>query len=106
MDYTWPGNMRGLENTMKRFVILVPRKLIYEEDLPEVMLKSGEKIGSRSMSTRTLKERIEDLEKGAIQEALQSCIQNKRQAAKLLGLSRQGLLDKMKRYGIKPDESS
>jgi DNA-binding protein Fis len=52
-------------------------------------------------STQALKEAVAELEKRMIVEALQSCQQNQLQAAKLLGLSRQGLIKKLKRYGIK-----
>ena len=41
-----------------------------------------------------------DLEKGLIVEALQGTRNNQQQAARLLGLSRQGLINKMKRYAI------
>ncbi len=101
MNYSWPGNVRELENTIKRLVTLVPRKLIYEEDLPENIQESGRDKGSlKLLSKHTLKERVEEFERKIIVEALERCEQNQMQAAKLLGLSRQGLINKMKRYGL------
>lgn len=101
MDYDWPGNVRELENKIKRLVALVTRKLIYEEDLPKAL--QGSNIGymtQLSRSFRTLRQRVEEVEKRTIMETLETCRHNQLHTAKLLGLSRQGLINKMKRYGI------
>jgi len=110
MNYAWPGNVRELENEMKRLVVLTTRKVITEDDLPETIQKSRStlltigdsvRVTSRLMPARSLKEVVEELEKQMILKALQMCHQNQRQTAKALGLSRWGLIKKMKRYGIK-----
>lgn len=110
MNYAWPGNVRELENEMKRLVVLTTRKVITEDDLPETIQKSRStlltigdsvRVTSRLMPARSLKETVEELEKQMILKALQMCHQNQRQTAKALGLSRWGLIKKMKRYGIK-----
>jgi two-component system NtrC family response regulator len=44
---------------------------------------------------------VTELEKQMIREALQTCKHNQLQAARRLGLSRQGLIKKMKRYSLK-----
>jgi len=43
---------------------------------------------------------VADLERNLIEEALRSTRNNQQQAARLLGLSRQGLINKMKRYAL------
>jgi transcriptional regulator with PAS, ATPase and Fis domain len=48
----------------------------------------------------TLKDAVDDLEKRMVREALESCRGNRTLAAKKLGLSRQGLLNKMYKFGI------
>ncbi|MGH7807457.1 MAG: sigma 54-interacting transcriptional regulator [Thermodesulfobacteriota bacterium] len=102
MSYPWPGNVRQLENELKRIVVLTPRETIMEEDLPETMKKnSTEVVSSKTGPMRSLKETVEELEKRMILEALGNCRQNQLQAAKALGLSRSGLIKKMKRYKIK-----
>jgi DNA-binding NtrC family response regulator len=107
INYAWPGNVRELENEMKRLAVLTPRRIIAEEDIPEAIRERGNnKILSRLMSTRPLKDRVEEFEKQIILEALETCRQNQKQTAKLLGLSRQGLINRMKRYGIKVNYES
>jgi DNA-binding NtrC family response regulator len=107
MNYPWPGNVRELENEMKRLAVLTPRRIITEEDLPEAIRERGNnKILTRLMSTRRLKDRVEEFEKQIILEVLETCRQNQKQTAKLLGLSRQGLINRMKRYGIKSNYES
>jgi len=94
--------VRELENEMKRLVVLTPRRVITEEDISETIRKGGSnRTPLRLMPTRSFKERVEELEKEMILEALQTCRQNQKQTAKVLGLSRYGLIKKMKRYGIK-----
>jgi Nif-specific regulatory protein len=102
MNYPWPGNVRQLENELKRIVVLTPREAITEEDLPEPMKKiTTEMVASKLRPVRSLKETVEEVERRMIEEALQTCKQNQLQAAKALGLSRSGLIKKMKRYEIK-----
>lgn len=99
MKYSWPGNVRELENRIKRLVVLTPRKVITEEDLSDDIRSASEK--APLPKAQSFKEAVEELEKRLISEALQMCRQNQMQTAKALGLSRQGLIKKMKRYGIK-----
>ncbi len=107
MIYSWPGNVRELENEMKRVAVSVHREAITEEDLCEPIRSQGSKeMGPTSPHTRSLKETVEKLEKVLIREALQTSQQNQLKAASALGLSRQGLIKKMKRFGIKVQKES
>ena len=56
--------------------------------------------GDAGASVQSLKKAVADLEQRMIAEALQGTRNNQQQAARLLGLSRQGLINKMKRYAI------
>ena len=101
-DYSWPGNVRELENEIKRLVVSVRRKAITEEDLSEaIRSRAGWAVSSRGKSEDSLKTTVAELEKRMILDALRRCRQNQQQAATALGVSRQGLIKKMKRYGIK-----
>ncbi|MFQ5542679.1 MAG: sigma 54-interacting transcriptional regulator, partial [Candidatus Binatia bacterium] len=104
VNYPWPGNVRELENEMKRLVVSVREDTITEEDLSKAIRGSGDgRLPSESRSEHSLKDTVSELEKRMILEALQRNRQNQQQAAKALGLSRQGLIKKIKRYGINPD---
>ncbi|MGH9939383.1 MAG: sigma-54-dependent Fis family transcriptional regulator [Blastocatellia bacterium] len=101
LAYPWPGNVRELENEMKRLVVSVRRAVISSEDLSDSIRKYANRSGAAgSKSTRSLSEAVVELEKQLICDALRLCGQNQQQAARALGLSRQGLINKMKRYGI------
>lgn len=99
MRYDWPGNVRELENEIKRLVATLRKATVGEDDLADNIRRSGERGGAAS--ARSLKDAVENLERRMIAEALARCRQNQVQTAKLLGLSRQGLIKKLKRYGIK-----
>ena len=74
---------------------------IAEDDLWEGLpTPSAEQVPARPVRVTSLKKAVAELEKGMIMEALQGTKSNQQQAARLLGLSRQGLINKMKRYAI------
>lgn len=102
VNYDWPGNVRELENEIKRLVVSSRKKLIKKEDLSDTIRSS---VRSTRKNSHSLKEvvadAVEEIEKEMILEALEVCRQNQLRAALRLGLSRQGLIKKMKRYGLK-----
>jgi len=101
--YPWPGNTRELENEVKRLVASVRGKSINEDHL-DVLIRSLRKNNQADpeavVSTRSLPVAVEQLEHRLIEEALRECGGNKQKAAQLLGLSRQGLIKKLKRLAI------
>jgi Nif-specific regulatory protein len=102
-DYSWPGNVRELENEIKRLVVTVRRAVITEEDLPDAIRRSAVQPDLYAPAAgQLLKDATTELEKRMICDALQASGNNQQQAARALGLSRQGLIKKMKRYRIKP----
>ena len=109
MSYAWPGNNRQLENEVKRLIAFVRGKTITEEHLdpPIRNLDSPAPSGRGSNEpapipppTPTLPEAIDSLERLMIEEALRKSAGNKQKAAQALGLSRQGLIKKIKRLSI------
>jgi Nif-specific regulatory protein len=102
-SYSWPGNVRELENEIKRLVVSARRALITERDLPQAIRGSASPVvAAPEDSSASLKETLGELEKQMIVKALESNGHNQVHAAKSLGLSRQGLIKKLKRYGIRP----
>jgi Nif-specific regulatory protein len=99
--YPWPGNVRELENEIKRLVVCARRRVVSETELSETIRHSGGEEGTTpSTQARSLKATVADVEKRLILEALHASQNNQQRTAKALGLSRQGLIKKMKRYGI------
>jgi len=96
VEYDWPGNTRELRNKVKRLEVMA--ELVAEGDLVEL---------SRSMFTRerpqiegSLFDRLEQLERRMIVEALLVSRGNKSQAARLLKIHEATVRTKVKRYGI------
>ncbi len=93
--YAWPGNVRELQNEMLRLAIATQRTTIRDEDVGVGQLQLGD--GERINSAGTLKQALELTEQLWIDRALAACQGNQLRTAKMLGLSRQGLLNKLKR---------
>jgi len=106
--YRWPGNVRQLENEMRRAVALARSGRVRFDDLSAevrgVQPTAAEPAIKRERLSLTGE--VERLEQDRIREALVRCRYNQLRTAKDLGLSRQGLLNKLKRYGIavRPEE--
>jgi Nif-specific regulatory protein len=100
MNYSWPGNVRELGNEVKRLALSVAESTVPEEALSEAIRTSAAS-AAPAPSGANLKDIVCDLERRLIQDTLKQCRQNQQRAATALGLSRQGLIKKMKRYRIK-----
>lgn len=103
MNYEWPGNVRQLENEIERAVTLADNSAFIKADdvSPELIHFAANKTTVNLLSKpRSLKEAVEELEIEMIEQALDETDWNQTQAAKVLGLSRQGLIKKMKRYNL------
>ena len=89
-NYYWPGNVRELENVVQRLVVMNEGAFIEVSDLPSLMRFSA----LRGMGfNRTLAE----VETEYIRNVLASVDGNKTQAAKILGIDRKTLRDKLKK---------
>ena len=89
VHYSWPGNIRELENLIQRLIIIVDEAQIEVSDLPESMRFC---IGRGKALNRTLKE----VEAEHILDVLSSVKGNKTQAAKILNIDRKTLREKLK----------
>jgi DNA-binding NtrC family response regulator len=93
VQYPWPGNVRELENIIQRLVVMTEGHVIDTPDLPMLMRFSAPK---EKGLTRTLLE----VEAEHIKNVLAGVKGNKTQAAKILGIDRKTLREKLKAYGI------
>ena len=101
-DYSWPGNVRQLRREIERMVVLTPENhRISGEQCSKDLLASPEANSETAFSLQeTLPKQVRELEIKLIQKALQESGGNRSQAARLLGITRQGLHKKMKRYEL------
>lgn len=96
LRHEWPGNLRELKFEMKRATVMAgPRATLQPHDFAFPQNKP-----KTSSTGQSLHEMVEQLEHREIQLALQTHDGNRTHAAQALGLSRQGLLKKMSRYGL------
>ena len=95
--YSWPGNIRELENSIERAVILCLGEQITPKELPPQMLPEDyEKVAAPMISAGGLT--LKDMERETIRATLDRTDGNKSHAAKILGIARQTLLNKIKEY--------
>jgi DNA-binding NtrC family response regulator len=93
--YPWPGNVRELRNAMERAVLLSRSELILPEHLPTRVRDAGDK--PAAAETGDL-ERLEEIERQAIMQALRQHQSNRTETAKALGISRRALIYKLQRF--------
>ncbi|KAB3534702.1 PAS domain S-box protein [Alkaliphilus pronyensis] len=97
--YSWPGNVRELENVLERAMNLGEEGKILPIHLPSYITKKDFN-AKRNTACRQLSEIIEEMEREIIIKYLKDTKGNKLKTAKLLGISRSCLYDKMERYNL------
>jgi DNA-binding NtrC family response regulator len=103
VNYAWPGNVRELKNVIERLVALRDEGVITSKDLPfDIFIKSG--LVRAFHAEGGLKEASKDFEKQYIEAVLEKVRGNQVQAAKILGIHRNALFNKMKSLGLKNSE--
>ena len=101
--YRWPGNVRELENEVRKAATIASGDVIDVGHLsPHVRTGGGTTAPPGAAATGNLKEAVEALERQMIAATLHQTNGNKSHAAKRLGLSRYGLLHKIRRFGLEP----
>jgi DNA-binding NtrC family response regulator len=113
--YLWPGNVRQLENEIRRALVLSDGIIDREHLSPDIAgagrlsydgTSSGHKpvrAGAREAGLITMRDRINAMEEALVRDALEKTKGNQTQAAKMLGVSRFGLQKMIRRLAI--DES-
>lgn len=95
-SYSWPGNIRELQNVLERAVILHKGRITTSE-LPDLLRRP---VQVHHEALLPAGGSLRDLERAGILEALESCGNNRRLAAEKLGISKRTLQYRLKEYGL------
>jgi len=101
MKYSYPGNVRELENIIQQSVVLSRGETIMESDLPVRVNEGIQLSGSWQSATASFTEKVEAFERSLILDALRVAGQVQTRAAEQLGISERHLRYKLKKYGMK-----
>ncbi|HKJ14809.1 MAG: sigma-54-dependent Fis family transcriptional regulator [Desulfobulbaceae bacterium] len=102
-DYTWPGNVRQLRSEVERLVALTPENTVIGPEKCSREVLSATPAPARkekTLGSLSIPDQVKSLEIELIEKALTESSGNRVKAAEALGITRQGLHKKMKRYEI------
>jgi len=94
-NYSWPGNIRELNNVLERAVILSSGENIAADDLTADI-----KSGVSSPTSKSNRQSLAEMEREHILHVLQTAEGNKTRAAEILGISKKTLYHKLREYGF------
>ena len=105
-SYSWPGNLRELENTIKRYLVLANEQAIIDELSPWARSVTPAAGAEHTDGEKSLKHMVRNLKGGAeaaaIAQQLELAGWNRKQAASELKISYKALLYKIKQYNLSP----
>ncbi len=96
--YDWPGNVQELCNLCERVALLLPGKEITPQNLPQEFQQRAATDAIVELPVTGLV--LSDLEKSLIQQALERTAGNRSRAARLLGISRDTLLYRLRKFSL------
>ena len=97
--YSWPGNIRELENVIERAVLLSKDKFIGPDDLTNNIIEN-QSVSQHNYTEMSLKEAMSEPEKNIIRQALETNGWNRQKTSETLQINRTTLFKKMKHYGL------
>lgn len=100
LTHSWPGNVRELANAMAHVRLLCQSDVILPEHLPPAVRKAAAKPLIEAIQTQAGTKTLEQQEYEAVAAALKQTGGNRTKAAELLGITRRGLIYKIKRLGL------
>ncbi|MCS0671161.1 sigma-54-dependent Fis family transcriptional regulator [Cytobacillus firmus] len=95
-QYSWPGNIRELENVIEASIHLTSNESITTESLPDYMKESA----VYPVGKKNLKDILEETEKRILTQSLSKYNHDRLEAAKALGISKSSMYEKLKKYRI------
>ena len=103
MAYSWPGNVREMENVLQQTLLLSPFEVILPENLPEHFQQQKER--KEEVTTSNLSP-LETAERDKILQMLKETSWNQSKTAQLLCIDRKTLRIKIRRYGLLDEKLS
>src|SRR5689334_13719539 len=100
LEHPWRGNVRELEKTVKRMLVLAEAGEVLDQDLLPPEMREVEALPVERGNGKSLRSNISQLERRMIAEALDRCRWNKARTARELGLSYPTLLSKIRNLQI------
>jgi len=98
--YRWPGNIRELENTIERIVVLTQTCEVGVNDLPSFLQRHPGSLEPIRLDLPSTGISLSRLEKEVLLRGLEKSNWNQSQAARYLGLSRKTLIYRMRKFGL------
>jgi two-component system response regulator AtoC len=111
LAHPWPGNIRELENFIKRMIVLqdwtLPRMLVVPSTAPALGAGPEPFAVTKGLSLKEISRRaVLEAERDVIRRALEQCRWNRVKTAKMLRISYRALLYKIKDMGLKQDSAA
>ena len=103
--YSWPGNIRELENVIERALVLDKDGLLGLDDLPERLRTREHRVANLRMELPDEGISLEDLERELLLAALQKHNWNQTRAAAFLNITRSTLLYRMQKFGLEREKN-
>jgi two-component system response regulator AtoC len=100
LAYSWPGNVRELRNLLERVVLLEEGERVEVDHLPPELLGRQPALQTAGARDAVSLPTLAQIEADHISEALRLTAGNKSRAARILGISRQGLIEKLRRMRV------
>ncbi len=100
LGHGWPGNLRELRHELQRATVLAGTRTVLEPSDFSFHDGTAPSAPSPELSSGSLQQRTEALERRELEAALAAHSGNRTRAAAALGISRQGLLNKLRRWGL------
>lgn len=100
LQHDWPGNVRELANVLERALLMSDGDILESDNLDQVMPKVKASLVPSMANALSIAEVVAQAERQAILSALRICLGNKAQAARLLGISRAALYEKIAVLGV------
>ncbi len=96
LAYDWPGNVRELENALERAIVTSRKRVLSGEDFAFLSSEAAPRGAWQAPSTMPL----DQVERQVIEATLARARGNVKETARILGIDRSSLYDRMRRYGI------